>query len=115
MQILISHASRLEVQRRLQPILVTNDIHYSVLLDPQFPNDDVVHAAVHVTPGISFAQLWKLDRHCSLRLNLHTLAPEFQLRMNRSVEGKTFRIGVECRNGWMMRYLQHTKFVKRAG
>lgn len=34
MQILISHAGRLEVERCLQAVLVANNIHHTVLLDP---------------------------------------------------------------------------------
>lgn len=35
-------------------IPVVDDLHRAVLLDPQFPHDDVVDAAEGITPSVSF-------------------------------------------------------------
>lgn len=55
MEILGSPASRFKGQHRPKASFVIDHLHGTVLFHPQFANDYVVHAAVHICPSICFA------------------------------------------------------------
>lgn len=56
MQISVIEASGLEDEVSFQASsTMASHLHSSELFDPELPHDDVVHAAVHVTPCIRFS------------------------------------------------------------
>lgn len=93
-------------------LLVVDDFHVAVLLNPKLTHDDIVHAACGVCPGVGFvvsmepssksqsgireqAQrrlkghlLGQLQRDHTPGLGFYTLTPEFEFGVNGAVEHK---------------------------
>lgn len=108
------------------PLLVVDDFHVAVLLNPQLAHDDIVHAACGVCPGVGFVvsteakakSQWGIKKQAELKrhllgqlqrdhtpgLRLYTLPPEFEFGVNGAVEHKVLleAFGLKGTDGGVM-------------
>lgn len=86
MQILMNGATRLELQDSLMASLMIDDLHRTVLFDPQLTHDDVMDGAIDVGPRVGFTPFWQSHGDETSRLYLDRFAPKLQLWIDRAVE-----------------------------
>lgn len=105
MQIFWWNASWLECKLSTYAVGFVHNFHRSILLDPHFADDNIMHTAINIRPRIRFIPLWQLNSDDALWLDLHTLTPKFELRMNGAVKFEMRWVGMECRYRWVVRHL----------
>ena len=63
MKIFVDRTAWFELHNGLVTSFVIDNLHSSVLFDPQLSHDDVVNRAIDVRPSISFTPFWQCDGH----------------------------------------------------
>ena len=83
------------------------------MFDPNFSDDDVVHATVDVVPRINLAMVEELDGAHPLRLHFEGFGPKADFGRHTAVEFPVGGLRVECGDGRMVRDLRKKNEKKK--